>query len=337
MIKVYVGQLLHGISHLPLLYPNLGRIKKEGRIFLENGYDVLTDKIVEVVDRIENADYFLLPHDYFFARKEAGYVNNFCNSAKEAGKRLIIFDLSDLDYDIPHRRAIIFRTTQYRSQKMDNEIILPPVVEDLGTTRGVSFREKGDVPTVGFMGWAGFNSSLDMLKYYLKLAAGSGPKKQGLYWRRKALELLSSSDLVKTNFVVRNTFSGHRDTIGGSPDDYRKEYVENIKNSDMTLAPKGDGNYSLRFYETLSLARTPILIDTDMVLPCEDKINYDDFIVRVSYAGIHHLPQIVSAWYSGLSSDEFARKQRMAREVFLKHLRIDMFLKQALSHESLAQ
>jgi hypothetical protein len=59
-----------------------------------------------------------------------------------------------------------------------------------------------------------------------------------------------------------------------------KEFQDNIKNSHFTLCNRGAGNFSMRFYETLSAGRIPLILDTDLVLPYEDKINWDDFIIK---------------------------------------------------------
>ena len=101
-------------------------------------------------------------------------------------------------------------------------------------------------------------------------------------------------------------------------------------NSDFVLCPKGDGNYSVRFYEALSLGRIPILIDTDMVLPLEETLDYSKFILRVDHADMHRLEDIVADFYEALSNEEFQAMQMEAREAFATHLRYDSFFNTAL-------
>ena len=115
----------------------------------------------------------------------------------------------------------------------------------------------------------------------------------------------------------------------------RTEYVDNIKNSDFTLSPKGDGNFSVRFFESLSLGRIPLLIDTDCALPLEDEVDYDEFILRVSYKDLPKLAQIVANYYSTLTPEAFLSEQKRCREVFEKYLKIDVFFKKVLTQEFL--
>jgi hypothetical protein len=56
---------------------------------------------------------------------------------------------------------------------------------------------------------------------------------------------------------------------------------ETIADSKFVLCPRGEGLSSIRLFETMSSGRVPVIIADDAKLPLEDKINYDDLIVRV--------------------------------------------------------
>ena len=47
----------------------------------------------------------------------------------------------------------------------------------------------------------------------------------------------------------------------------------------FSFCPRGRGNYSIRFYETLRAGRIPVMVDSDQVFPCEDLIDWDDIII----------------------------------------------------------
>ena len=164
---------------------------------------------------------------------------------------------------------------------------------------------------------------------------GERARKKGLYFRRQALAILKKSDKVATNFVIRTSYSGNAKTLTVDAKQARKDYVDNIKNLDFTLAPKGDGNFSVRFFESLSLGRIPLLIDTDCPLPLEEEIGYDDFILRVSHKDLPHIADRVAAYYSSLTPEDFIEKQKKCREVFEKYLKIDVFFRQVLTQEYL--
>ena len=246
----------------------------------------------------------------------------------------MVFDLSDYDYNIDIPNSIVFRTSQYRYKNKKNEFIIPPLVEDLGGDKELVFGKKSNKPVVGFAGWADFPNFKQRARYEIKnfaldLKSFWNPyaivHKQGLYFRRKSIEVLKKSDLIETNFILRKSYSAHADTIELDPRKAREEYIQNILNSDFVLAPKGDGNYSARFYEALSLGRIPILIDTETTLPLEGVINYDSFILRVRYRDIGGIDKIIADFYNKLSNEEFIKMQKLGKEMFKKYLRSDKF------------
>jgi len=309
MLKVYAGKTISGLPQV-LDYANV--------------------PVVQFVNTINEADYLLIPHNWTHVDRNVEFVKQYIHS----DKKTIIFWFGDsinpvilpptMATSFPN--AIIFRTSEYKSKMEHNEIIMPTVVEDLGTKYGFESRLKGDRPIVGFVGWAG-QKGLAKIKSAMKNIFKSGPYKKGLYFRKLAIDILSRSPLVRTNFVLKDQYKS------GSQEDY----VANIKNTDFTLAPKGDGNYSARFYETLSLGRLPILIDTECVLPLENEINYDEFIVRVPYQDIARTTEYVIKFYHDMSNDEYKSKQAHAREVFEKYLRIDKYLARVLTNEFLSR
>ncbi len=288
----------------------------------------------------------LIPHPTLDRSPETlRYLNSVAELSHLHTKPVFMFMGGDLSHDIkfPEFNFHIFRGTQYKKLLQKSDIIIPPICEDLGFFHGFEPRQKSPQPLISFCGWAGFNNKKHYIKYLLKnfyidikkillLDASLEVYKKGLYFRRKAIIALNSNGgRVQTSFIIRNSFSGNKRTISLSPDDARKEYIENMKNSDFVLAPKGDANYSVRFFEALSLGRIPILIDTDVCLPLEDEIDYSKFIVRVSYRDIKKLPQIISDFYSSISNEEFIEMQKKAREAFEKYLRYDSFFNRIFS------
>ncbi|MCE9643662.1 glycosyltransferase family 47 protein [Candidatus Parcubacteria bacterium] len=340
MKKVHI-ELISGQPHIPLLFPNLGTIDRPERLFTNDALQTLREPIVEIVEDPAIADYFLVPHDFYRIALEKEYFARVVARAEEHGKKILIFDYSDYDSPIEVPDSIVFRYSQYRYKKATNEIIAAPFVEDLGA-RGVALRAKGERPVVGFCGWADFDSLRRRLRYYARLLlveahalfqnSALRAHRPGLYFRRAALARLRDSALVVSNFLIRKTFSAHAHSITSDPQTARREYIENMVNSDFVLAPKGDGNYSMRFYEALSLGRIPLLIDTETELPLESEIDYSSFVLRVSYKDMDRLPQIVADFYAGLTEEEFKAMQERARAAFVEKLFGEAFLRYAFAH-----
>lgn len=292
---------------------------------------------INIVKELKDSDCILLPTPIYKRNSlELDYIQKWAKI--DLNKKVCVFIGGDLshDYFIDIPNVIVLKTTQYKFLMRDNEIIIPPICDDIGSLNKINFRSKSDMPIIGFCGWAGFSSRIQYFKYLIKNILNSIKSiilfnsnirvfKKGLYFRRLAVSVLNASNKVKTNFIIRKSFSGNARTISISPEQARNEYINNIINSDFVLAPKGDANYSVRFFEALSLGRIPILIDTDVCLPMEDKIDYSKCILRISYKDINKLPDIVADFYGSISDEEFIKMQKSAREVFEKYLRYDSF------------
>ncbi len=339
MTKVYIGELIPNLAHIPLLYPNLGPAKVGGALFTDEVFKFYKEPAVQIVSNPEEADFILLPHVYSKAKRYQSYMVSLLSLSKEKNKPLIIFAYGDKDEDVPYSNTIVFRYSQYRYKKKSNDFIMPAYSSDL-LQGELSLRQKKDeLPVIGFCGWADYQTNNNLLKASIKHAildlrkiAQFRPelesRKKGIYFRKKALESLSGSPLVKTNFIIRKSHGLHRATVDFDPEKARLEYIKNTLDSDFCLSVKGDGNASVRFYEILSLGRIPLFIDTESLLPFEDKINYRSLMPWVDYKNIEDAPIIVGKFYASLSNEEFKNIQRKCREVFEKYLRIDSFFKE---------
>lgn len=289
-------------------------------------------------DSPTEADVHLLPQAvYDYSAETQRYINQARAEARQVRKPLVVFVGGDWSHDLffPDD-VVVLKATQYRHLQRRNEIIIPPVVEDFGAHEPVSPRPKGARPVVGFCGWADFPDVWTRVKYWARLTqvdleklwtldSGREVFKKGLYFRRRALASLKASSCIDTNFIIRSSFSANPSTVSLPLEQARREYVENLFSSDLILAPKGDANYSVRFFEALSVGRIPILIDTECCLPLQDRIDYDSFILRVSYRDIGRLPDIVADFWSSLTPQQYQERQRRAREAFTKYLRYDSF------------
>ena len=334
MLNVFVGKLLNEKWYLPLLAPNFGPISKPNRLFASKAMGSFTEKIFNIVGDINQADFILLPHDYFYVVKTSPeYLAEYRALAKQSGKKLLIFDFSDFServIDIPE--AIIFRVAAYRSQLRANEIIMPPFVEDLSKYQSISLRSKNNEPIVGFCGFASLSGFKEKIKFYLKNIWQRGAMRQGIYFRSLAMKFLEKTSGVKTNFIKRNFFSSHKKTINVPPEQLRREYVENMANSDLALVVKGDANFSFRFYEALSMGRVPVFVDTDCVLPLEEKIDYKKFVLFVDYRKLNQIGEKVTQFWNQISNEEFQAMQRLARQTFEQYLNMSAFLRHVLSN-----
>ncbi len=342
MIKVFIYKKKK-VQYLPILYPNFGVFDTPKTPFVNKALSSIKDLIVEVVDNPKDSDYICIPHDWAYVKKDVDYLNEYLKISSLNKKPLIIFATGDSP-NIPNiPNSIIFRTSQYNDVLKSNEVIIPGYVEDLLMGKKLKIRQKKENPSISFCGWASYDSLSRKLKSYLKnirydllctLTRNSkwNTRKQGVFFRKKAISILAKEFCIKTNFIIRTSYSGHLSSMKIPAKQAREEYTENMNNSDYVLTPKGDGNYSLRFYEALSLGRIPVFVDTNCVLPLEYKIQYKDFCVFVDCKNINNIDKELLAFHKNLSDGEFENMQKNARKAFDEYLRIDTYFEFVFNH-----
>lgn len=298
----------------------------------------------EIVTSVSEADFVLAPQSFKkLGEAERAYLTEQAAFARAAGKKLLVFLSGDychrLHIDVPD--TIVFKASEYRGDKTENEVIFSPFVEDLGTMYGAMIRGKGEKPIVSFCGYAGFPSVRQRVKYLvhnalidLKVLLTGNVRaavfKRGIYFRRKGIHFLSRYSRLDTRFTIRSSFSGNTNTIDQDPRTLRAEYVASMQETDFVLCPKGDANFSSRFFECLSLGRIPVLIDTEMYLPLEQYMDYDRFMVRVPYTEIDKTGEYIMKWWESHTNEEYREAQEAARSAYKDYLRYDAYFNRAL-------
>lgn len=340
-IKLYVHKdhIAPGMSYTTFLFPfwGLGG-NKETNLYLSRALrHGIDSKYFQLVDSPQHTDYVLVPHEYF--RLKSGrpdILQKIIEDSKILGKPLLIDATGDVHGKIKIPNSVILRYNQYRFELAPNELKVPVLCEDLleSYCEGkLSLRSKSDIPVVGFVGWASF-PPIQMLRSYLRsvpirvqtlMQSQKKAKLKGVFWRKRANHIFKKSHKIKTNFIVRNSFSGHTATLAGDKEKNRHEFVENILDSDYSLVVRGDANEATRFYEVLSLGRIPVLIDTSLVLPLENELNYKKFCVIIDSSDLNRAPDMLAEFHANLSSDAYLEMQKQARDAFEHYLRYDAF------------
>src|SRR3989344_6585483 len=294
-----------------------------------------------IVDNVAQADFVALPYmPRHISPEFRAYAERTTKWADSVGKKTIAFIAGDYAYKLHIDGAIVFKASAFRHGLRSGEIVSVSFTDDPYHGKAFTPHGKSERPIVSFCGFAEMTSPLTWGKYFLTntaldvSAAITGKPhltahKRGIYFRRKAMSLLEKDPRIETRFILRKTFFGQAPKE--ETERHRQEDLENMSTADFALAPRGDGNYSRRFFRALSMGVVPILIDTDMVLPLEKILDYSRFIVRVPHTELHTLGERIVSLYNTLGEEEFKNMQRAAREAFLMYLRQDSFYGHAFS------
>ena len=164
-------------------------------------------------------------------------------------KKIIIFIIHDFEGKYPKfSNIILIRTSLKASLIQPNEMVMPYIWESAEEPFPIS--DPTPKPMIGFCGLVSKH-------------------------RKKLVQVFNASDDVECDFILREKF------WGGAPNnaEMAKEFNNNLRDNQYILANRGAGNYSMRFYQALAAGRIPILINTDVKLPFEDKINWANLII----------------------------------------------------------
>ncbi len=324
MYKVFIPEYIPNVPIVPFIDEIQQKGSKLFQTLRPEEYKGLFNRVRDIND----ADVLIAPHEYVFLLKNQSYLDNLLRVAKASNIILIISAYQDDPQPIELPGTVILRPSAYKTTLTKNEIIMPAYVEDIGLKYGYTPIDKNNYPIVSFVGKAGFNSVIEFIKYLIKnYLLYKGAKKQGIFFRRKVLSNLNKDKRISLNVIIRKNYSANKKTVEIPPEQARSEYIKSIKDAHFVLAPRGDGNYSLRFYEILSLGRIPIIIDTDVQLPLYEKINYDDFVVRVPLDKINNTGDYIMTFLNNHSNEQFIFAQKQARKIFKTYLYMPTFLK----------
>jgi hypothetical protein len=220
----------------------------------DNGWTAgIIRHIPHIQSSIDDCDYIVsskIPYGCI----NTSHIQEALLSYRDINKKVIVFMLSDYNeaFIVPSN-VLFFRAGMYRSQRKSNEYLIPHIWTTDGL--GDSFpplQTRAIHPLVGFCG-----------------SVTSHP------CRIQHINKLQIAPDIKKKFILRG------DYWAGKPHNKQviSEFINNIRDTHFTLSSRGAGNWSARFYQVMYLGRIPIVVNTDLVMPFEDKINWRDIIV----------------------------------------------------------
>lgn len=267
---------------------------------------------------LENSDYILVPHAWKHIKGNANYVAYLHNLSKETP--ILMVNSGDVSPRCNLSNTIELRTFLHPWEKIERKIVLPyPVKEKM-----FKIRKWKPKPTISFMG------------YVPKLGPGSffgenfqglmRPIKSSVYLNRK----LSVHKLEKLTFVFdvkltkRSSFTAY--SSNPNLEKLVEEYNSELNSADYILCPRGAANTSMRFYESLSAGRTPVLVDSGGSLPdIKTKKFWSSNVVTVNLFR-DWTKQILDDWLELSNGNAYEVRQIENNRIFSEELRFEKYL-----------
>jgi len=269
-------------------------------------------------------------------------AQRFVDLARGTGLRTLVVVNHDSIVSLPiSGPMIVLRVSLDRRTRASWEFALPAWHENIVDTHlggRLPLREYRSRPVVSFCGIAA--RSNPPLKRRVKFVAMrvlktlgyQWPHNDGIYLRQLAMSHLNASRRVETSFIVRDAYFGGVELDPTVKARVRAEYIQNILDSDYVLCVRGWGNFSFRFFEAMSLGRTPVLVDTDCVLPFDFFHDYKKFCVIVPENEVHHVDQRVSEFHASFDSRSYRLHQELVRSFWVEWLSAEGFFRHLSEH-----
>jgi len=277
------------------------------------------------------ADYAEAAAVVFITRYDgSSTVRELLARARADAKPCLFMDWNDAIHLLRPDYGVVYRASLDASNVASCERAIPAHCEDLlryndGRLR---LREKTPKPVVGFCGYVS-----PLWKQVLQRLRGDRDKVVGHAARTRAIRALWSSPGVQTRFIIRRHYAGG---ALAEPQNYataRRQFVENLFDSDYALCVRGAGNFSIRFYEALSAGRVPLLIDTRCVLPFANRIDWQRHCVIVAEQDIARAGERLADFHARHTPQSFTRLQEENRALWETHLSSAGFLSRLFAEE----
>ena len=278
-----------------------------------------------LVGNVFDADIILVPHDARYFSKNNQYMK-YLRSLSES-KHLLISDRGDFPAKIKLKNATFLRVGIEPGEKVFNSVVMPYNISSLSY---LPFRDYQIDPKLSFIGLVPKFSVGRTTKSFIR-APLHPCLTNASFVRRSAIRQIQKSSLSQ-KIVVRDSYGGIANLVSSS-EDKREEFLKGISESDFILCPRGDSNGSVRFYETLSAGRIPILPDTQIKLPHIKHINVEEVMVKFSLFD-PKVENVVLDFWKNLNSEKYQKIQEDLRMIYNNYYKFDVFLKNLLNSDT---
>lgn len=295
------------------------------------------------VDDAATADYLVFPSNYEVGHELTHYYLHYFDGnpydkdislkheetllslSKQFNKKIIIVYFSDIADEINVSNSIIFRTSIIKSTGRKNEMAMPVIKNNLSLAKNNfnAFIEWKEKPAIGFRGIATplkFNKATRIIRNQINLLANrfnrndifNLRKNFGYLERRNAIKVLGRNKNIITDFFITE------EKDSNDPPS-QQLFIDSVFKNPYTLCISGFGNYSYRFYETLSAGRIPVFVDTDCKLPFEEFIDWKEHVAWVDRKDIYRIDKILLEFHKQRKHD-FIQLQQSNKYLWQEYL-----------------
>jgi hypothetical protein len=290
-------------------------------------------------DSILEADIAIFPVDIisFMKNDSDNFLKNWIERISEHNKPIWVYAAGDFGFSLQKTNITTFRLGGFDSKIKVPTLILPSFVADPYDKileNEFLVLSKKEKPNIGFVGNA--NGSFiklckefvlylrrNIIKIYTKSPEDYHPFYPSSSKRYKLLQKIIKEDRIESNFILRDKYRA-KGKNAGTTENTTLEFFKNIQDNLYVFCLRGNGNFSVRFYETLMMGRIPVLVNTDVRLPLSDEIDWTKHCLLVSEDSI--IDDLLK-FHTSKTDSELKEMQKANRKLMQEKLnRIDYFI-----------
>ncbi|GAK93180.1 hypothetical protein JCM19298_1899 [Nonlabens ulvanivorans] len=326
MIKIYTFQELLIPENRKAIFPLLFDL-----CYFEHTHHSVKEHY-QLVNQPINADVFIFPINYFSIKQKdyQMHYKSLYELAVSLGKKIMVYTGGDYGKTFQDNNIITWRNAGFKSSNHHQTTIIPSLINDPLERENLNFKIHSyqQRPLISFTGFAVSNRKeklrivLSTIQNNLKRTIDvDGSDKQSFYNAAESrftyLKELEIHPQIDTDFIYRNKYRAGAVT-NEQRETSTQEFFENLNNSPYTFCLRGAGNFSVRFYESLACGRIPVLVDTDVQLPLEDQIDWDQHICRM--LPNENLAEKLIAFHKAQTPGSFRDLQKSNRALYENYL-----------------
>lgn len=284
--------------------------------------------LITLANSLNSADAILVPHDAYHFASNSEYLKYLMGISR---KKLVVFsDRGDFPKKPKIPNSIALRVAINPGENNSNKVVVPYNVESL---EFLPFRKFSALPSISFVGYIPKVSPKRIVSGMSRTSFHPAIGNGALVRQSFTKSFLKSS--LHFNYIKRKTYGAHKQT---DPDfiNHRKEYLEQLTESDLVLSPRGDANASARFFEVISSGRVPVIPNTRIQFPSALGNRPDasqDYLLMRAFSG-NREREVNEFWnYHVQSEDNYYLLQLRLRESFQKYFRYTKFMKDLFSRD----
>jgi hypothetical protein len=311
-------------------------------------HQFITESNYTEVDSIQNCQVAIYPQKAFDPEtlELDSSVFNAAIEAEKYHKPLIIDATSDSDVFLDIPTAHILRCGLYKSLKKAFEIECPfwSNYRTKTSLDSLDILPKGKKPAIGFCGTTSSlgklsNISKTLLPTFIsKLVLAQGKlacqvdiklrEGMSLQLREKAIKILALDKRIASYFDISDPCQSYYFKNEANRIMLENLFVENMNKCDYSLCVRGTGNYSGRFYMALNAGRIPVVFDTDIVIPWEDKLH----LIKVPVNSLEKVGDLILEHFEQTTAQELKIMKLENRATYHQFLAPEKFLTNLLQN-----